>query len=188
MNYLSDAFCEHIHLTFSSLVSTTDSTQHSSILLRLCEPQSFSSSLPAPHPHLPTSTCSLLRRHLIGPHIFVTSTNEDDFLAEANLTVMTPFAMSAYFPRGGIQTADKIHAQRTCKRTRGRNQNAGSMMQSRSEEAFVRGCRCLLPDRERVRQRGESAEDDEEEVVVVAEEEEWRSQSCWQPFKRRCSI
>ena len=64
------------------------------------------------------------------------------------------------------------------------------MMQSRSEEAFVRGCRRrLLPDRERVRQRGESAEGDEEEVVVVAEEEEeWRSQSCWQPFKRRCSI
>ena len=104
--------------------------------------------------------------------------------------MMTPFAMSAYFPRGGIQTADKIHAQRTCKRTRGGNQNAGSMMQSRSEEAFVRGCRRrLLPDRERVRQRGESAEGDEEEVVVVAEEEEeWRSQSCWQPFKRRCSI
>ena len=115
----------------------------------------------------------------------MTSTNEDDFLAEANLTVMTPFAMSAYFLQGGIQTADKIHAQRTCKR--GRNQNAGSMMKSRSEEAFVGGCRCLLPDRERVRQRGESAEDDEEEVVVVAEEE-WRSQSCWQPFKRRCSI
>ena len=119
VNYLSDAF-EHIHLTLLSLVFTSylDSTEPSSIFLRLCEPRSFSSSLPAPHPHLPTSTCSLLRRHLIGPHIFVTSTNEDDFLAEANLTVMTPFAMSAYFPRGGIQTADTIHAQRTCKRTR----------------------------------------------------------------------
>ena len=72
---------------------------------------------------------------------------------------------------------------------RGRNQNAGSMMRGRSEEAFVRGGRCLLPDRERVRQRGESAEDDEEEVVAEEkEEEESRSQSCWQPFIRRCSI
>ena len=44
------------------------------------------------------------------------------------------------------------------------------MMRGRSEEAFVRGGRCLLPDRERV--RGESAEDDEEEVVAEEEEEE----------------
>ena len=48
----------------------------------------------------------------------------------------------------------------------------------------------MLPDRERVRQ----SEDDEEKVVAEEveeqeeEEEESRSQSCWQPFKRRCSI
>ena len=47
-----------IHLTLSSLVFTyyLDSTEHSSILLRHCEPRSFSSSLPScspsPSPHL----------------------------------------------------------------------------------------------------------------------------------------
>ena len=79
-----------------------------------------------PIPISPPQTCSLLQRHLIGPHIFVTSTNEDDFLAEANLTVMTPFAMSAYFHRGGIETAGTIHAQGTNEQAgEGVNQDAG---------------------------------------------------------------
>ena len=147
-----------------------------------CAPCLFLFFLPSllagllPIPISPPQTCSLLRRHLIGPHIFVTSTNEDDFLAEANLTVMTPFVMPAYFHRGILSAGTNERV----------NQNAGhdANCEVKRRSLFVRlqSAERPLPDRKRARQREESAEDGEEK------EEEARSQSCWQPFKRRCSI
>ena len=121
---LGRASCARGPLSTSYLASTECSSIHLSSPLSLClsKPRCALCHFPSssvltlllagllPIPISPPQTCSLLQRHLIGPHIFVTSTNEDDFLAEANLTVMTPFAMPAYF-HGRTQTAGMILAQ-----------------------------------------------------------------------------